>query len=226
MPEKNRMGADPHAESPVYESGASPARARAGMIMIHGRGAEALPFLKLSDEFAQPDVRYLAPQAAGRVWYPLPFTEPIEQHEPHLGSALKKISGLVDQLESEGIPKSKIVLLGFSQGACLALHFSATNSSRFGGIVSLSGGLIGDLIRPAGYSGDLRQTPVFLGVGENDPYVTSGRFTDTASVMEHLNANVTTLISPGSGHTIREAEIKHVRAMLAAILYNEPDKPD
>lgn len=212
-----------HAGAAVLENGAPPARAKAGMIMLHGRGAEAASFIRLSDDFAQPDIRYLAPQASGRVWYPLPFTEPVEKHEPQLGGALEKISDLVDQLEGEGIPKSKIILLGFSQGACLALHFAAVNSARYGGIVSLSGGLIGDRIRPADYSGDLRQTPVFLGVGENDPYVTSERFADSAAVMKHLNANVTTLVSPGSGHTIREAEIKHVRAMLAAILYNEAD---
>lgn len=216
---------DPHAGTTVFESGASPARARAGMIMLHGRGAEAKSFIRLSDDLAQPDVRYLAPQAEGRTWYPYPFTEPSARNQPFLDGAVSKVLQLIGQLETEGIPKSRIVLLGFSQGACLALHTAANYPVRYGGVVSLSGGLIGDNPAQLDYNGDLMKTPVFLGLGKNDPYVTPTRLQESVAIMKRLNADVTDRIDSGPGHSIREGEVRFVRGLLASILHDQNEKP-
>lgn len=213
--------ADPHRGQPVRESGAPLRRAGAAMIMLHGRGAQAESILWLSDEFAQPDILYLAPQAAGRTWYPFPFTVPARQNEPHLGSALNTIGRLIEQLADAGIAQERIVLAGFSQGACLALHYAAMNSGRYGGIVSLSGSLIGDNPEEQNYSGNLEQTPVFLGVGENEHYFSIDRFRRSAAIMRSLNGNVTTRIYPDTGHSITEDEVKFIRGMLSSLLHNQ-----
>src|SRR5262245_39528230 len=113
----------PHQGQPVYTAGKPLAEAKAAMILIHGRGATAESILTLADELRQPDFAYLAPQARGNTWYPYSFLSPIENNEPGLSSALALIAELIAEIEAAGIPAEKIVLGGFSQGACLTAEF-------------------------------------------------------------------------------------------------------
>ena len=124
----NQMG--PHQGQKVYTAGKPLAEATAAMILIHGRGATAPSILELADYLPHPNFAYLAPQAAGNTWYGYSFLEPMERNEPGLSSALQVIGELVSQIEEAGIPKEKIVIAGFSQGACLASEFVARNAAR------------------------------------------------------------------------------------------------
>ncbi len=218
QPDKPFSG--PHQGQPVLESGAAASRAKAGMIMLHGRGATARGILSLSDEFAQPDVLYIAPQAASQTWYPLPFTDPVEKNEFWLNSALQWIYDLIHQMNQASIPTNRIVLLGFSQGACLALEYAARHPERFGGIISLSGGLIGNKLKRDAYTGNLQNTPVLIGAGENDPYFSMNRIHQSAEIFDHLGGNVSKQIYPDKGHTIVEDEVKFVRGILASVIQN------
>lgn len=210
----------PHQEQPILEAGAPPSRAKAAMIMLHGRGATAKSILWLSGEFAQPDVRYLAPQADTHTWYPHPFTDPIEKNQPHLSSALQMVHDLIQQLVDEGISRENIVLLGFSQGACLALEYAARHPLRLGGVVGLSGGLIGPKVDPNNYFGSLEQTPVFMGVGKDDTHISVDRVEQTATIMNQLDGMVTKEIYPDPGHKIYEEEVKFVRGLLSNIIHS------
>ena len=131
---------DPHGDATVLTAGAALGAAKAAMIMIHGRGANAADILSLSDVFGRRDFACFAPEASAHTWYPRPFTAPVDQNEPHLSSALRAIARLLADIARGGILPDKVVLLGFSQGACLALTFAARNPMRFGGVVALSGG--------------------------------------------------------------------------------------
>lgn len=208
----------PHQKSKILEHGSSLSRAKAAMIMIHGRGATAKGMLPLADQFAQPDFYYAAPQAQNHTWYPYSFLEPIEKNQPGLSSGLQLIYDLLDSISQEGIPTVKIILLGFSQGACLVTEFAARHSQKLGGVVAFSGGLIGPKVSLENYSGSMDQTPVFIGCSDNDPYVPNERLDITSQVFEKLNANVNKQIYKGLGHTINEEEIKEVRGMMANIL--------
>jgi phospholipase/carboxylesterase len=214
-------GADPHRNSPVVERGAPASRAKAAMILLHGRGSTAEGISDLAEQFAQPDVRYLAPQAAGRTWYPYPFTESIDRNEPHLGSALRRIRELFSQLAKEGFSQERVVLLGFSQGACLALHYAAVNPGKFGGVVSLSGALIGSALNEADYAGNLQHTPVFLGVGENENHFSMDRFEQSAQIMRGLNGSVVDRVYPDTGHSITHDEVKYIRGLLSSMMHGE-----
>src|SRR5258708_8938820 len=134
--------AGPHEGQPVLHSGESLEQARAAMILMHGRGASAADIMTIAAEVMFPGVAYLAPQAAGSAWYPNPFTAPFEANEPYLSSALHVLSSLVAKVGTT-VPAGRLVLLGFSQGACLTLEFAARNGRRYGGVVGLSGGLVG-----------------------------------------------------------------------------------
>jgi predicted esterase len=216
----------PHQGQRVAEAGAPLHRAKAAVILVHGRGATAESILTLADEFAQPDVAYLAPQAAGNTWYPYSFLAPTEQNEPGLSSGLQAIRDVRGRIEQAGLPAERTVLLGFSQGACLALEFAARHARRYGGAVALSGGLIGT--GPADgpppddkrfdYAGALDKTPVFLGCSDVDAHIPLARVHRSSEVLRALGGVVTERIYPGMGHTVNEDEVKHVRGLLAGLV--------
>lgn len=201
----------------IIRAGAPIGAARAAMIMVHGRGASAQGILELSHAFDAPDIAYIAPQAESGSWYPYSFMSPIARNEPYLSNALETLSGVVDDLQQEGMPAERIVLLGFSQGACLALEFAARNARRFGGVIALSGGLIGPEGMPRGYPGSLAGTPVFLGCSDVDSHIPLARVHESAEVLSKLGGDVTEKIYPGMGHTIVQDEVDHVRKILSGI---------
>lgn len=212
------MAAHPgHQGQPVLAAGEPLDTARAAMIMLHGRGASAQDILSLTWEFQQPGFVYLAPQAANATWYPNRFTAPLASNEPWLSSALKVIGELVAQITAAGIPPERVMLLGFSQGACLTLEYAARNAQRYGGLVGYSGGLIGPDDTPREYTGLFASTPVFLGCSDVDFHIPKERVLESADVFRRMGADVTTRLYPHLGHTINEDEIQFVRGMMASL---------
>ena len=205
-----------HDHEPVQMAGVPLARARLAALMVHGRGATAGSILSLAADLGVAGVSYLAPQAAGNTWYPLSFLAPIERNEPWLSSALAKLSTVLQESEAAGIPAERTVLIGFSQGACLAAEFAARHPRRYGGVAVLSGGLIGPTIEPARYRGEFGDTPVLLGCSDVDPHIPVERVRDSAALFETMGADVTMRLYPGMGHTVNEDELNRVREMLAA----------
>lgn len=184
------------------------------MLMVHGRGASAEDILYLSEELNVPGFAYLAPQATGYTWYPQRFLAPLQSNQPWLDSALKKLDRAIIQIADSGIPAEKTFLLGFSQGACLALEYAARNARRWGGVVGLSGGLIGPQVDPTRYPGSLEGTPVFLGCSDFDPHIPKLRVLETARMMEQLSAAVDMRLYHGMGHTVNEDELQAVQEMM------------
>ncbi|MBS0268716.1 MAG: dienelactone hydrolase family protein, partial [Proteobacteria bacterium] len=182
-----------------------------------GRGASARSILELAGAFDARDVTYIAPEAQSGSWYPYSFMSPISRNEPYLSNALQTLSGVVEDLEREGMPSERIVLLGFSQGACLALEFAARNARRFGGVIALSGGLIGPEGTPRNYAGSLAGTPVFLGCSDVDSHIPLTRVHESTDVLRKLGGDVTEKIYPGMGHTIVQDEVDHVKKILTSI---------
>ncbi|HET7275722.1 MAG TPA: dienelactone hydrolase family protein [Longimicrobiaceae bacterium] len=217
----NKLGSaseDPHRGQPVLTAGRSVNEAEAAMILIHGRGATAGSILQLAAELDRPEFAFVAPQAAQNAWYPYSFLAPVEQNEPNLSSALRLVGTIVDDVLGADIPRERLMLLGFSQGACLTLEFTARNAGRYGGVVGLTGGLIGPDETPRNYKGQLEGTPVFIGTSDPDPHVPISRVEETASVLERMGARVNTRVYPGLPHTINEDELKQVRSIMDQVL--------
>lgn len=217
MTEPRTAAADPHRGQPVLTAGRDIADARGVMILSHGRGATAESILQLAAALDHDGFAYFAPQAAGNTWYPQSFLAPIEQNEPFLSSALAFLARVVEHVLGTGTPPERLMLLGFSQGACLTSEFTARNPRRYGGIAALTGGLIGPDGTPREYSGSLDGTPVFLGSADPDFHIPVGRVDETERVFTGMGASVTKRIYPGMGHTVNDDELDHVRAMMARV---------
>ncbi|HKA71428.1 MAG TPA: alpha/beta hydrolase [Xanthobacteraceae bacterium] len=200
----------------IATAGVPLAHAKAAVIMLHGRGASAGDMLSLVELLGQPDMAYLAPQAPGASWYPYSFLESIARNEPALSQALATVDGVLAHLSEHGPPPDRVVLLGFSQGGCLALEYTARHARRYGGVVGLSAGLIGPPGTPRNYAGTLAGTPVFIGCSDVDFHIPLARVHESTEVLRRLGGDVTERIYPGLGHTINDDEIAHVRRILAA----------
>lgn len=205
----NDQQTGPHRGQAVMHTGAKLEDAEAAMILVHGRGASAQSILGLSQELYHESIAYLAPQAAGHTWYPYSFLAPIAQNEPGISSGLQAIDDLVNLIQDRGISNERIILGGFSQGACLTSEYAARNPERYGGLLIFSGGVIGPLGMPRSYEGSLDGTPVFIGCSEADAHIPVERVHETADLFAAMGAEVTKSIYPAEmGHTIIPDEIE------------------
>jgi len=208
----------PHAKQPVAAAGAALGESPVAVIMVHGRNAGPENILDLVPRLDRPRLSYLAPAAADRAWYPLSFLAPRERNEPWLSSALSALEAVVRTVSERGIPSERIVLLGFSQGACLTAEFAASHARRYGGVVVYSGGLIGPPGSRWSYEGGFDGTPVFLGCSDVDSHVPEARVNESAVEFERMGGVVTRRIYPGMGHLVNDDEIGWTQRMLDAVL--------
>jgi len=208
---------DPHGNQPVVRAGAPIDRSRGVVILVHGRNASPRNILELVPLFGPADFSYLAPAAANSTWYPYSFLVDRARNEPGLSSGLSKLNDLVDEVVAAGMRKDRIVLAGFSQGACLVSEFALRHPGRYGGVAVYSGGLIG----PPGTTWDERGafdgTPVFLGCSDVDPHIPQKRVEETAAVFTRMGAVVTKRFYPGMGHVINDDEVAFAGTLLNAI---------
>ena len=208
----------PHAGQPVLHAGAPLATAHAAMLLVHGRGASAADIMTVGQELMHPDFAYFAPQAAGNAWYPNPFTAPIESNEPHFSSAISVLEEVLARI-TEHVPRERVILLGFSQGACLTLEFCARHAQRYGGVVGFSGGLIGPDGTPRDYAGNFQGTPIFIGCSDVDPHIAKARVVEAGDVLKRMGAAVTVTLYPNMAHTMNADEIHSAAQIVEAVAH-------
>lgn len=210
-----------HSGKPVLTAGAPLTDCRAAAILIHGRGRTPDEMIALVDQFAVPGVAYVAPAAAGQTWYPQSFLAPMEHNEPFLSDALAVYAEQIAAAHAAGVPTQKIILAGFSQGACLTAEFAFRNPAPYGGIILFTGGLIGPQGTTWASDGTFAGAPVFIGGADNDPFVPAWRMRETAAVFRSLDAEVVEHIYSSSDHLMTKAEIETARAIIAAVAGSE-----
>jgi phospholipase/carboxylesterase len=208
----------PHQDQECLVEGTPLSEADRALILLHGRGATARSIMGMGTELHRDGLALLAPQAARNTWYPNSFLAPVEENEPGRSSGLQAIEDAIATATDAGIEYESIVVLGFSQGACLASEYIARNPRRYGGLVALSGGLIGETIDPEGYDGDIEATPVFIGCSDVDPHIPLERVQETTVTFQRLGGDVDERIYEGMGHGINEDELDYVRGMVADLV--------
>ena len=205
----------PHGGMPVLEQGSPLEQAKAALILVHGRGADAQDIMGVGRALALPGFALLAPEAYGRIWLIQRYFEPLKKNEPELSSAFSVLAGLEARVVAAGIPLDRLFFLGFSQGACLCLSYALRHAKRYGGIFGLSGCLLGPEDAQESQTGNFEGTPVFLGCSDVDPYFPKERVLSAGEVFKRMGAVTTVQLYPGFAHTISEHELAFVQTKLA-----------
>lgn len=213
---------DPHAGQLSTMAGVPLKSASYALILVHGRGGTAEGMLPIARAAGASDGAVVALRAADGSWYPNRFLAPASQNEPWLSSALALLGNTVQSVQSAGVPTERILIAGFSQGACLSLEYAARNPARYGGVAALAGGLIGDDSNRREYAGSMAGTPVLLSCGDADEHIPEARVQHAAEVFTALGAAVDLRIYPGLGHSIIGDQLDALRDMLDTVRASIP----
>lgn len=194
----------------ILEKGKPLGLAKKAIILLHGRGGSAQDIMMLGNEFCDDTYYLSAPVAQNHTWYPYSFLAPENQNEPWLSSAISVVSSLISAT-AQAIGIENIYLMGFSQGACLALEVAARHAQPFAGVAAFTGGLIGEKLVTTKYSGHFNGTKIFIGSSDMDPHVPLSRMEESKTVLENLCGDVWLKVYPNMPHTIVADEIETVK---------------
>lgn len=204
---------NPHLQQPVIYHGA-PLTAESPVILaLHGRKQNTDFILGVTDRLNWPEAAVVAPAATNNEWYPKGFMAPIADNEPFLSHSLARIAQLLDDLKARGVRQRQIILLGFSQGACLVAEYAIRNPGRYGGMVIFTGGVIGPPGTPWHAAGSFDHTPTLITTGDTDAWVPVGRVQETSALFAARGAAVTQKVFSGRDHIVSDAEIEMARTM-------------
>lgn len=208
------MNYNPHLDQPVAHDGALLEEAGGAVIALHGRGGDPESILAVGRQIGIGELAWLAPAAQENSWYPREFLAPLEDNEPALSWTLERIATLLREMAGHGLGPERIVLLGFSQGACAAAEYAVRNPHRYGGLVLFSGGLMGPPGTRWDYSNGFDGMPAVVGGAREDPHVDAQRLLETRDVLRAMDAAVTEHFRDGAEHLVSEGEIEAARAIL------------
>jgi predicted esterase len=199
-----------HEGMPVARRGPSAEAARRVCVLLHGRGRDSDDVLGLAERMGVEDVCFLAPAARDGTWYPQSFLAPLPENEPYLSSAL----GVVDALLHSLGDLKRVVLGGFSQGACLASEYAIRHPRRYGGLLLYTGGALGPRGTVWPGRGSFDGTPAYLGTSDPDDWVPVERVRETTALLVEQGADVTAEEFPGMDHLVNDQEIQRGRELL------------
>lgn len=208
---------NPHLNQPVIEWGRPVADAHAAVIAVHGRERDPQDILLVCARLDRPDLSYLVPTAANGSWYPLSFMVEVAQNEPWLSYTLERVETLVQSLVRRGIDPARIVLLGFSQGACTVIEAALRFPRRYGAVLAFTGGAFGPASSTWNHSGDLAGTPVLISGSVEDGWVPVSRMRETAALLQARNAGVIEYYYKGREHIVNDEEIRAARRILESV---------
>ena len=202
----------------MIETGRARGDADLAGVLLHGRGRSPEEMVSLAGRLDLESCRWMVPAAPTGSWYPHRFMEPLDVNEPFLSQAIDDCDRAVDEASEDGrIPSARIIVVGFSQGACLAAEYTLRHPGRCGALVMFTGGLIGppgtawQLALPAT---TLRGLPVLLTGSDVDEWVPEARVRETAKILTSLGADVRFRIYPGRPHVVGDEEIEEAREFL------------
>lgn len=205
---------DPHAGERIESAGAPPQATERVVVLLHGRGDSPAGILRLVDDIYVRGVTYLAPAAAGRVWYPGELTDPVtDRRQAYLDSAFGQVERALDMAESMGIGTEDVTLAGFSQGASVASEFVVARPRRYGGLVALAGGLLGPTKGIEPRDGNLDGMPAVCGVGSENPHISTEHAEATAAALSAMGADASAETYSGVGHAIGDGAVDALRRL-------------
>ncbi len=209
------------------------AEPRASLIVLHGLGASGddfVPVCQAMDLRSVGGLRVLLPQAPERpvsinggyrmpAWYDIGLDASGQRVEDERGlrESQREIEALIAQEVERGIPASRIVLMGFSQGAAMTLMTGLRHAQRLAGLVALSGYLPLAGTTEAERHAANADVPLFLAHGDSDEVVLPARGLTSRAELERLGFAVQWHGYP-MGHEVIMEEIADVAGFIRQCL--------
>lgn len=190
-------------------------------VLLHGRYITPEGKVDLAARLGHLDgIRWMVPASDGGTWYPNRFSDPIESNEPFLTQAVAECDRAVDEASENGrIPPERIVVGGFSQGACVALEFALRHPGRCGTLIVLTGALMDGVHRVWKTEGSpLAGTRVLITGSDVDDWVDARYVRDAAHLLVDLGADVRMRIYQGRPHAVNDDEVANARSLIESRL--------
>jgi len=207
------MADRPSLTPSLRESGNPRGSARWAGVLLHGRERTKKEMLDLAAQLNLDGFRWLAPYAEAGRWYPGRFMEPLANNEPYLTRAVDRCDRILSEAGEGGrLGPEKLAVLGFSQGACIAVEYALRRPERCRAIVAFSGCLMGP---PATqWKARLNGLRVFISGSDVDEWIPENNTRETAQVLAELGADVTMRVYPGRPHIVCDEEVADAREFL------------
>lgn len=189
---------------PYAHRGVPLERAETVVIAVHGRGSSADAFLQrlASSPRNGAGLAWVAPQAHDNSWYPKGFREPIEDNQPHYDHAVAALDALYAEV-TEHVPPTRVVLTGFSQGACLLASWLRQSEHEAGAVVIMSGAS-GPV---EGSYAQLAGIPVSLLGNVEDAWIPSEARRETIALLREAGVDLDVTLRPGGAHAIQPDDL-------------------
>ncbi len=186
-------------------------------VLLHGRGKTPHEKIDLASRLNAPGFRWVVPEAEGGSWYPNRFMEPKEANEPWLSEALVSVHEAMQEAREGGrLGPERLAIVGFSQGACLAVEYVLQHPRCCGALVIFTGAIIGAaspaLWRQRGPRLDALR--VLITGSDVDDWVSEDKVRETADVLASLGADVTLRLYPGRPHIVSDQELIDAQKLL------------
>ena len=211
------MTYNPHLDQPVGYAGTPLDKAGGAVIAMHGRDRDPEDILAVCRRIGLGELAWLAPAAHENSWYPNSFMAPLEDNEPALSWTLERIQTLVDVVAGHGIAAERIVLLGFSQGACAVAEYAVRHARRYGGVLIFTGGVMGPAETRRDHSGSFAATPAFVGGSREDEWISVTRMIETRDLLRSMGAEVSDHFYTGRDHIVSDREVAAARVIIEGL---------
>jgi predicted esterase len=198
--------------------GAALETARVAVVVVHGRDQDPAWMLEhLVRPLELDDVAFLLPAAEEGSWYPNRFFDPEEDNEPWVSEAIARFERVVRLANDGGVPVERVVLAGFSQGACLVAEMLAREPRGYAGAAILTGGLFGTQDELQAPAASLDGVRVLITGHVDDSWVPVPRVECTARLLREAHAEVELQIHDDPEHRINADEVAAVRRLLVSV---------
>jgi phospholipase/carboxylesterase len=193
------------------------------VVFLHGYGADGADLLGLADPLGAhlPDTMFVAPDAPERAnggyglqWFPIPWLDGSteEAAAQGLARASTDLNGFLDALlEAEGLADNALALLGFSQGAMMAMHVAPRRPEAMAGVVAISG----RLLEPEKIGEITVKPPILLIHGDDDQVVPFGNMEHAGQVLTGAGIDIYGHVMKGTGHGIAPDGLQVALSFLA-----------
>jgi phospholipase/carboxylesterase len=201
----------------VRAAGSARGASLIGGVLLHGRGKTPEEKIDLAARFGNIEgIRWVVPEAeTPGSWYPR------DANEPYLSEAVERChEAVLEASENSRLGSERLVIVGFSQGACLALEYALRHPGQVGSLIVFTGALMGvpgsDWKASAPRS--LTGLRLLLTGSDVDDWVPEYNSHEAARLFRELGAHVQLRIYTGRPHIVSEEEIDEARRFLTALI--------